>query len=1069
MALPGYPLEIDTTPQHIGKQDNALLHIGPFKSLAVEGEGGDYVQVDVFITKEDSDGGASNRKRFSLMANDAIEIPFYSFKFLTSSDYNTKIIARYAANTVKRPPLLNLYGMNFDGINQYIKVPNHASLHHGGGPFSVAAWIKKDVGILGPIVFKGVIGSRDIWMAIKADNTLECGFEDSGGANIVTTGVTALDKAQWYHVGFSYNGLNTFIQYIDGVQDATLTDGTNPDINMDDLVIGRDATDGTNYFAGIIDEVAIWDAALDASSFVTLYNKGTPIDLNVNNGGYEYSSYLVSWWRLGDKDVYPTVSDRANPVGIPTNNHGAMENMSSDNFVEGAPVIIRSQDVDTTLSSNYALDFNGANEEFINLGDADEFSFTDDETDGPFSISGWIRIPDIVGADPVLSKFYDTDVFEGEWLFTVNLGKVIFQTLDGDGNIRCRQAADTALSINEWHHIVGTYNGNGNDAAIVLYVDGAVAASTGGDSFGSYVCMENTDAEVIIGATLREDPNKAFATAKIDEVSLFARALSLEEVIELKGTGSKVGDAREINNLVGYWRLEEGTGVTVEDLSTNGNDGTLTNVAADGTPTWTLDVAGSFTSEYALDFDAAGSEHINISDDDVFTFNTAGVEQPFSISGWVKIPDTDDYDTILSKYEDTDPFTAEWHLTIREGKLEFQTIEGTSLYPNPIRLNRIASAALSINEWHHVVGTYDASGTDGGMILYVDGEVAASTTNSYGAYVKMKNTSSIVNIGVMQRDATIPKYTTAKIDEVAIFDKVLSLAEIQQLKGSGSALGDARDISNLIGYWRFQEGTGTTVKDVSSQGNDGTLVNTPTWTLDGAMNFANEKSLIFDGVEEYVNVPGPAIDITDPFTLSAWIKLDTIPSGDPYSVMSNADEWTEGGYRLTINTNGSIKVDHYNVALVKAFYALTDDTGLFVVDTWYHISVTKSGATVKIYKDGESLAVTDSSPYTGTASQYTDLQIGAQLNDGTPRYFFDGSIDEVSIWGHSLSESEIEELYNTGVPLNLKLHSQVGNLISWWRMGEGDVPNIITDNHGSSATDGTMIEMDASNIVDDTP
>ena len=45
------------------------------------------------------------------------------------------------------------------------------------------------------------------------------------------------------------------------------------------------------------------------------------------------------------------------------------------------------------------------------------------------------------------------------------------------------------------------------------------------------------------------------------------------------------------SGLVGYWRFEEGTGTTVEDLSGNGNDGTLTatNVPL-GLPTWSEDV-----------------------------------------------------------------------------------------------------------------------------------------------------------------------------------------------------------------------------------------------------------------------------------------------------------------------------------------------------------------------------------------------------------------------------------------------------------------------------------------------
>ena len=46
-----------------------------------------------------------------------------------------------------------------------------------------------------------------------------------------------------------------------------------------------------------------------------------------------------------------------------------------------------------------------------------------------------------------------------------------------------------------------------------------------------------------------------------------------------------IDDHRKNSNLVGYWKMNEGSGTTVEDLSGTGNDGTLTTDGT-GLPTW---------------------------------------------------------------------------------------------------------------------------------------------------------------------------------------------------------------------------------------------------------------------------------------------------------------------------------------------------------------------------------------------------------------------------------------------------------------------------------------------------
>ena len=74
-------------------------------------------------------------------------------------------------------------------------------------------------------------------------------------------------------------------------------------------------------------------------------------------------------------------------------------------------------------------------------------------------------------------------------------------------------------------------------------------------------------------------------------------------------------------------------------------------------------------------------------------------------------------------------------------------------------------------------------------------------------------------------------------------------------------------LNGLVGWWKFDEGSGTVAYDSSGNGNNGNLTNGPTWTT-GKIGGA----LSFDGENDYVDVPSIQSVNGGGVTFAVWIK-----------------------------------------------------------------------------------------------------------------------------------------------------------------------------------------------------
>jgi len=207
------------------------------------------------------------------------------------------------------------------------------------------------------------------------------------------------------------------------------------------------------------------------------------------------------------------------------------------------------------------------------------------------------------------------------------------------------------------------------------------------------------------------------------------------------------------------------------------------------------------------------------------------------------------------------------------------------------------------------------------------------------------------------------------------------------------------------------------------------------------VGWSNTNSTLFDGVDEYVEVPdAPELRFgTNDFTISTWFKA---PSEATHrTIISKGNDIGGGtGYQLYFRNNHALRFFY-------GAYAYLEDLTAYDDDVWHHVAVTRIGTTLKMYVD--SIEVDSATPLViRDFSSTDDLRIGRRY---TSANYFDGNEDEVSLWDKGLSSNEVVEVYSGGSPADLANHSASTNIISWWRMGDDpDTPSLYEDRQGTN-------------------
>ena len=243
------------------------------------------------------------------------------------------------------------------------------------------------------------------------------------------------------------------------------------------------------------------------------------------------------------------------------------------------------------------------------------------------------------------------------------------------------------------------------------------------------------------------------------------------------------------------------------------------------------------TNKYSLTFD--GDDYIEIANDNEsnfdFNYNTA-----FSISPWIKTSSTANQG-IFGKSLIGSPWTAYTFFLANPGgspgHLYFQMVHQYSSPANKIDV-RTDSVTVNDGNWHHVVVTKGTSTDVSAVTIYNNATSSDLTTNSGGNTLDDSTLNDespfIAAVDKRVKAGTGGYPFVGNIDEVAVFNTVLDSGAVSSIYNNGtptdlrSNKNSYKSSDNLIGYWRFGEGSGTAATDLVGN-NNGTITGA-TWS-----------------------------------------------------------------------------------------------------------------------------------------------------------------------------------------------------------------------------------------------
>ena len=850
-------------------------------------------------------------------------------------------------------------GVTFDGTGDYINAGNSSTLT-SNTTWTASVWVNP-TSVSG---YHAVIGGG--YTATNATVYIR-----DGKVGVFTNGdyltTDTISTSTWSHITVTEDGTSLRI-YINDALSRTFTNTFSFGPGTVNMTIGINPhTLNTEGFVGKIDDVRIYNRALSGKEVRDLY---------------AFAPGPVGYWNM-DEGAGTNLNDRSGN-GLTSSSFGGSPTWSNGKF--GKALSFDGVDDRVLIPDNALLD----------MGYKD------------FSISAWAKIStDTNNYGDIAGK--GSSGWNGAYTYgLVNNNTCVYgyMTRNGTGD-RILTSCYTYVP-DTWYHYSVVFDRDGN---MTLYVNGNASSSV---SINSYV-SENFDNS---GSVQIGEYGGWYMKGAVDDVRIYNYARTSKQIVEDMNAGHPAPGS-PVGSQVGYWKMDEGYGTTnaVHDSSIQNNNGTWEGT---GTSHWSN--AGKFGK--------AGS--FNGSDDDInFGDPTNGSldvgSGSHTISFWVKRNNANSH-AIVSKRSGGVGY--EIYLTHSNTINYFHG--DTTGFDNVLS---VAHSALAANTWTYVAAVYNS--IDAKVYYYVNGVKFDSDTISY--------TGSLDNAGNLYLGREInpsANRLNGVIDEVKIYNSALTEDEIKLDYNHGSAMvlgkistdsdgstpsdadsrgycipGDTASCNSPVAEWKFDEGTGNNIYDVSGNGYSGTWNGSSNHWITGkfgkAGNFLTANS-------DYVNLGTTAsLTPTSLVTAEVWVYLTRFPTqasermgilGRNYRHPWQIGLWESGqiywGYTMS---NGT---DFDYVAIGSPL----------TLNRWNFIAITHNVSTGQITAQINGVKSSSTATYTGTLE--TPSSTATIGSSGTGAQYFEGKIDQARIFNYVRTPAQVAYDYNRGGP------------VGWWKMDE---------------------------------
>ncbi len=754
--------------------------------------------------------------------------------------------------------------------------------------------------------------------------------------------------------------------------------------------------------------------------------------LSQPQGGTDLSAGLALYWPLDD--------------GSGTNADDKSTN-SNDGTLTGGPSF-------TTGQIGGGVDFDGT-DDYITLADPAsgvldfDLPYADTATGDVFTLSAWFNRDTFTTDDTIIAKKNSQSAGGSDYGYIVWIDDTtdeINVQAYGTGTVAASEtSSSTTYTTTGWHHlavVIDQYRmsqGENARQCPQIFVDGINV--TDSSTCGNYLHYVNDMANALAFTVGAESDGGNPFDGKLDDVRVYTRPM-VESDIQALALATTTTSGID-TGLKGYWSFDAGDtgnpsladyGATY-DRSCAGNVGVLTNG-----PTVTEGKSGQ-----ALAFDGS-DDNVTVADTSDYTGSA------LTVSFWKKDTNALSNRAFVTKSTSGD---RSWSIEGEDlgtgsgdGAVRFYTATGlseTSTYGT-------TPVVMSAGEWYHVTAVFNGagSGNSGRMQIYING---VAQTLSFSGTIPSSLQNNSIGLRVGQGGLTSSLFL-GSMDEVRAYNRALTAAEVRGLYDTGSsdklgtsagqAAGTGRLDSGLVGYWKYDDGSGSTAADASTNADTGTLTNGPTWTtgqIGGAVNF--------DGNNDYVTSAGATgADIRDSISLAHWVKFDAFPTSGNHSTFINNDTGGNHLYTFELYNNSGA----YFITFVPGGGGNENTSAAVSISTgtWYHMAVSYDAQSndVIFYLNGAVVGTADDSVVGGYAGGTGTLYFGADAGTGS---YLDGQMDEVRIYDRALSSDEMAALSRLTTPTAVDT-----GLEGYWSMNAPDMTSTTAYDRSGAGNTGTL-------------